>query len=181
MYQNKLYIGFVCQKTLYGKIASWLVNGPYHHTIVCWYDRSLENYVAAEITPDGGVKIHSLQQVMKKYKWNCELYSVDNVTPDQLLPYVRNTFGWKYDTGLLIKNLFRLLAYKLFNFVPIKGKKENNKRICSEWATYLLEPLQIEEISSLTPHLTSPEHLRQAIIKSKRFTLLDDISFLGVD
>jgi hypothetical protein len=173
MSDTKLYIGFMYTGSFYSKLATWLVDGPFHHVMAYWYDENFNNYMAVEITPSGGIKLHSLPEVLKKYR-KYEFYTSDEINAGDLLFKKYHTIGWKYDLSLLIKNLFRLLAYKWFGIIPKKAKVKKEKMICSEWVINLLQTLDLDYIKDLTPHLTSPEHLRQALIKNEKFYLIKD-------
>ena len=179
MLKNQIIIGFVRHKSFYGKLASWLVEGPYHHTIVSWYDDNFQGYVTAEINPNGGIKLHSLENTLKKYKKDREFYVLEGVDKKEALPRMHKTLGWGYDLLLLICNFFRLLNYKWFGIVPNRKKRKVKKKICSEWAVELLKPFKLKYISNLVSHLTSPQHLRQAIIKNKNSCLIEEHKLLG--
>ena len=168
MFDNKIYIAFVKQDIIYGKFACWLTDGPYHHTLTFWYDDNLKEYVGIEATPCGGIKIHSLDNILSKYNKNIEVYACGSLTKD-MLSFMKGTIGYKYDLSLLLKDLFVLLVYKAFK-VLFKPKKKNTKSfICSEWVTTFLQKLFPFEFSGLVPHLTSPEALRQELKRSKYF------------
>ena len=169
---DKIFIAFVRQNSFYSKLATWLIGGPYHHTLVYWYDEDFEDYMGIEITPCGGIKIHNLKNILKNYNKTFEVYYSEQLTKDSL-SLMKDTIGMKYDLSLLIKDLFVLLNHKIFKFYFKPKKKNKDSFICSEWVTILLKKLFSKDFFNLTPHLTSPEMLRQALKENSKFKLKD--------